>query len=431
LIASGFQSAGGWFALYAVSLAGEVQKLTAPDVKSAGPGPGDLNPACAPDGKTVAFTRLLKGFGGQIYTLGLSPEGKAAEEPRAVSWAATDASSAAWTNDGRELVYQRVAKDGLWRTRAFEKSAVRHHRLELTGIENPAISRDGHSLVFSNGRSNLDIARSDISASLREPHTEPVISSTRLDMNAKLSPDGRRIVFDSERSGAQEIWIAGVDGSAPRQLTNFVNAVNGGPNWSPDGTWIAFDSHRDGQSQIYVARADQPEIRQVTTGSAENALPSWSRDGAWLYFSSNHEIWKASTSTFSDQRRVTSRGVGPVESPDGRYLYYTKREATGGPARLWRLRTSTGEEEPLLTSWYINHFDFVPEDEGVYFTNTPEANAERLLYFYDLGTGQVRRVACLPKSYFCCLDVSKDRRYAYYSVMDDLGHDLMIVQDFH
>jgi Tol biopolymer transport system component len=223
-----------------------------------------------------------------------------------------------------------------------------------------------------------------------------------------------------------------VDGSGPRQLTNLSNAINGSPSWSPDGKTIAFDSRRGGQAQIYVVGADEPGIRQVTSGSAENAVPSWSRDGTWLYFSSNREIWKASTSTFSDQHQViTDVGGGSIESPDGRYLYYTKREATAGPARLWRLRTSTGEAEPLLESWNINHWDFVPEDDGVYFTDTPQTNAGRLLYFYDLRTGQVRRVACLPKSYFCCLDVSKDRRYAYYSVMDDLGHDLMIVQDFH
>jgi Tol biopolymer transport system component len=433
LITAGSDAGDTPFALQIVSLSGEVRKVTTPDVAWT----GDLNPAYSPDGKAVAFIRLNNClFGGQIYTLALSPDGKVIGEPRAVSWAGTNAVSAAWTRDGRELVYRQTGEHGFQRTGVFERRTPRRLKLQLTGIENPAISPDGHSLVFSVGHTDVDIARSDIAAPVHEPHSERVISSTRTDTESRQSPDGRRLVFASERSGAQEIWIAGVDGTGSRQLTN-LNVLSGQPSWSPDGKWIAFDSRpRGGHARIYVVPPDQPRITQITSGSTDDFVPRWSRDGRWLYFGSDRtgrdEIWKASVSDFSDQRQVTSHGgVGAIESPDGQYLYYVKQAGLIGPAHLWRLRTATGEEEAMIQSWNINWWDFVPTNDGVYFTDTPQTNAGRFLYFYDIGTGEVRRAASLPKSYFCCLDVSNDGRYAYYSVVDDLGHDLMIVQNFH
>ncbi len=270
-----------------------------------------------------------------------------------------------------------------------------------------------------------------------QPHIERVISSTRLDTEARLSPEGRRIVFASERSGERKIWISGVDGSAARQITDPSNAINEQPSWSPDGRRIAFDSRLNGgNGRIYIAQADQPGIHPVTSGSANDSTPRWSRDGKWLYFSSNrtgrNEIWKASTSNLGDQHQVTiDGGDGPVESPDGVYLYYVHRSALPGPQHLRRVKTSTGEEETLLESRNVAWWDFVPGNDGVYFVDIPETNSGRFLYFYELGTGQIRRVASLPKSYYCCPDISNDRRYVYYSVLNNLGHDLMMVQNFH
>ena len=434
LIAAGARSGGGRFDLYVVSLAGEVKKLIPSDLPDSF---GDLNPTYAPDGKTLAFVRYPATClgGGQIHTLTLSPEGMAVAEPRPVSWAPTNVVSVAWIHDGRELVYQRIGERILWRTMAFERSTARHLVLDPAEIRDPAISPGGRSLVFSVGRSDLDIARSELSSSPGEPRSDLVISSTRLDTEARLSPDGRRIVFGSERSGAREIWIAGVDGSAARQLTYLGNSINGQPSWSPDGKRIAFDSRVGGGSgRIYIVEADRPGIHPVTDGSSEDSVPRWSHDGRWLYFSSMRSgrmaVWKASTSNYSDQRQVTRVCEdGPIESPDGRYVYCVHTSSAPGPQHLWRFNTSTGEEEPLLQSRNINWWDFVPENDGVYFTDNPENNGGRFLYFYDIETGQISRVASLPNSYFCCPDISKDRRYAYYSVRADLGHDLMLVQN--
>ena len=67
-------------------------------------------------------------------------------------------------------------------------------------------------------------------------------SSTELEWGPQFSPDGKRIAFESDRSGPQEIWVANPDGTHAIQLTHF-GRHSGSPSWSLDGRWISFDAY--------------------------------------------------------------------------------------------------------------------------------------------------------------------------------------------
>src|SRR4029079_6481180 len=94
----------------------------------------------------------------------------------------------------------------------------------------------------------------------------------------QFSPDGKRIVFESDRSGYSEIWTCSSDGSNCGQLTS-LQGTAGGPRWSPDGRHIAFEFHAGEHTEIYVMEVPSGIPRLVhTLPDADNLAPSWSRD---------------------------------------------------------------------------------------------------------------------------------------------------------
>src|SRR5262249_26133114 len=128
--------------------------------------------------------------------------------------------------------------------------------------------------------------------------TPPVrwIASTRNDGAAQYSPDGRRIAFDSNRTGVHGIWVSDADGSHAQELFSRAGSSAGTPRWSPDGQRIAFDSDAEGNTDTYVIRASGGKPIRLTADPADDTPDSWSNDGNWLYLTSNRtgraEVWK-------------------------------------------------------------------------------------------------------------------------------------------
>jgi Tol biopolymer transport system component len=125
------------------------------------------------------------------------------------------------------------------------------------GCRSPAFSRRASRLVYAQEFQDTNIWSLTLPQDTHTPGLpRMVVASSRMDDEADFSPDGRRIAFQSDRSGSTEIWVCEKDGSHPRQVTSFGHGDTGMPRWSPDGLRIAFDSNIDGQFHIYVVGAD-------------------------------------------------------------------------------------------------------------------------------------------------------------------------------
>ncbi len=94
-----------------------------------------------------------------------------------------------------------------------------------------------------------------------------------------FSPDGRYVIYASNKSGNFDLWKQPVDGGEAVQLTQDP-ADDVEPNWSPDGATIVFRSERDGGGVFTLALADGHTKRLL----ADGFLPRWSPDGAHLLF---------------------------------------------------------------------------------------------------------------------------------------------------
>lgn len=177
------------------------------------------------------------------------------------------------------------------------------------------------------------------------------------DSYPSLSPDGAQLIFGSNRSGRDIIWIAAADGSNARPF------FDGGklrtrpvsPVWSPDGRSIAFAMRPagsgEGEQDIYRMRSDGTMVRRLTDSPGDDAHPHWSSDGRRIFFNSAratpdpkaewgrqwHDIYSMAPDGTDVRRHTDCRSVCtyPVPSPDGRHIAY--RKVTDTPGLSWNL----------------------------------------------------------------------------------------------
>ena len=188
----------------------------------------------------------------------------------------SDIAGLAWTLDSTQILL------GGQQLRRLSASETGQTPTVLSGLAGPALYPNlrGSQLAYSQAWDNANIWKLGLrNPSLADGIPAKLISSTRQQAAASFSPDGSQIAFQSDRSGAWEIWKANRDGSNAVQLTHFNGPLTGTPRWSPDGRQIAFDSRATGNSEIYVIASDGGTPRQVTTNAAGSMVPAWSRDG--------------------------------------------------------------------------------------------------------------------------------------------------------
>ena len=150
----------------------------------------------------------------------------------------------------------------------------------------------------------------------------PVTSGLKADDQVAITPDGSKIVYRSNASGASDIWIVNADGSNPKQLTADAG-INVGPVVSPDGHHILFLSDRSGIPHIWKMNIEGGDQKQLTYGNGEE-LPQFSADGRWVVYSTTSgersTVWRI-PATGGEPVQLTDRtSIFATVSPDGKLV---------------------------------------------------------------------------------------------------------------
>ena len=386
-------------------------------------------PAFSHDGKQLAYSCYTTSgdFGMFIATA-------TGAEPRLIKAFPGYVDSPVWTPDDKKFIFlpgwDRLTLRELTLASGSERPLPFHGQGELGSIVTSAKGDQLAYHVMSGG--DLNIWRGD----LLHPQTKPVklIGTTRDEACPQYSPDGRHIVFASDRSGYVEIWMSDADGGNVAQLTDLKNPVTGTPSWSPDGRKIVFDSRtpiREDQlhADLYIVDTNERVPRKLVTGTEEASMPSWSHDGKWIYFIGGsriggERIYRVSPEGGHAMAVSSARGHFPLESFDGQSVYF---EVPPGLLQVASLNP-TGTESRVEGMPHLSYFmNWTVVSHGIYFF--PE-HAPMTLSYYDFATKKVRSLFQVGPMVQFESSVSPDGRYILYSQLDDARSDIMLINNF-
>jgi TolB protein len=194
--------------------------------------------------------------------------------------------SPAWSPDGGKIVFT-----------SFWKRNPELYLLDLKGSSPLKRVLAGFSPLCSGGAWSADGAWMAFSGSLdgntelfRVPSVaggrpERLTNNWSIDVSPSWSPDGKHIVFVSDRAGHPDLYILQPENGKIRRLT-FEGSYNAEPEWSPRGDGIVYVSRVGGHFQVFRIRPDGTDIRQLTEGAGDHLTPSWSPDGRLVVFCS-------------------------------------------------------------------------------------------------------------------------------------------------
>ena len=389
---------------------------------------GESGLALSSDGRTLAFARSVALPDCNLFVVNLSAEMLPAGPPRSVHFDRAYISGIAWAPDGHDLVVSsdRRGSMELWRVPVDSQREPSSLNVNDDNPGEIAVSKAGKRLVFTHESGDVDIWRADLrSADHIAP--DPFISSTRYDARPSYSSDGKRIAFESARTGNEELWTAKADGSETTQLTAFGKAWSGSPVWSPDDRQIAFDSNAPGKWEVYVMPSQGGKPVRFAGGAASSIRPSWSHDGRWIYYcasqNSGPQIWKKLAAGGPEIQITRHGGCDQMESADGAYLYYLSSDNRA----LCRVPPSGGQETLVLAA--KGEMQFRLGMHGAYFI---DLGAPRTVKYLNFTTRATKSIGVLPEPVHSQtgLAISPDERWLLYGKSQLEGSQLMLVEGF-
>jgi len=208
------------------------------DILTNEPGTRDVDPTVSPDGTTVAFVRRYRtGAPSELWLANID-----GTREHLLTRAPAGAESPAWSPDGSMIAF--AAAD------------------EPQGRAVYTIHPDGSDLqVLAHDEAVVDIA---------------------------WSPDGTSIVYSGVPVGESiffaDLWLASLDGSVPKRLTQTADIGEREPAWTPDGSLIAFTADDGIREMPSEGGTSQIVVPWAPGDGAAPASPAWSPDGAYLTF---------------------------------------------------------------------------------------------------------------------------------------------------
>jgi len=222
------------------------------------------------------------------------------------------------------------------------------------------VSLDGQTLVF-------DLLGDLYVLPIEGGQAKALTRGMAFDTQPRFSPDGRHIVFVSDRDGSENVWLMKTDGSGAAPLTYGKDTVFISPEWTPDGNAIIVAKTgvvRNSLMELWLYSITGRKGVNLVNGEEDGLTalgPAFGADPRFFYFSQKAAslqtyhpqigeyqlaVYDRQTGEIHPYSNAQGGGMRPVLSPDGRWLVYASRFHADTGLRLRDLYS--GEEKWLL-----------------------------------------------------------------------------------
>ncbi len=171
-----------------------------------------------------------------------------------------------------------------------------------------------------------------------QPFTEVCLTNNAFnDRYASYSPNGKRIIFESDERGNWDIFMMDSDGKN-RMMVTQSDSADRRPDWHPNGKSILFESSRSGKFELYSLRLKSGEVSLIPLEIDSTAIPIFARyspNGKKIAASIRYNEHHADIIAFSAQGKLIKkytefglRSFYPSWTPDGKSLVFFSRHET-------------------------------------------------------------------------------------------------------
>ena len=357
----------------------------------------DCEPVWSPDGSRIAFWSNRDG-GKEIYLMDAD-----GSNVKRLTNNLSDDVNPTWSPDGLRILFESE-RDG--NREVYVMDADGGNQIRLTrndALDSTATwSPDGKLIAFASNRDtglpynpyNMDIYVMNADGS----NVRRIVDDPEYDVGPQWSPDGRRILFMTARTGNFDVYVMNADGTGQRNLTADHDRSDGAPVWSLDGNYIAFARRIDGKDQLFVMDSDGSNLKRVTHNSANNGSLGWSPDGSKLIFQTdqdgNWEIYTISVDGELDQLTDdAAEDLWPDWSPDGNRIVFSSNR--NGKQHLY-VMNADGSSLTQITNSAADDTEpaWAPDGKQIAFTSMRDGNPE--IYVMNADRTNERRLTDHP-----------------------------------
>ena len=393
-------------------------------------------PAWSPDGKTIACiygsTELSDGSSPSLGLTTIQASDGAERRVTDARW--TDVRQLSWLPDGSGLVLSAAEAElspaQIW-TLSLPTGEMRRVTNDLNTYLGASVTADGSALVTvqTDRVPNVWVVAGGDAARARQITT----GSGKFDGFYGLSwaPDGH-VVYASMAGGGWDIWLMNADGTGQRQLTAGARS-NYGPSVSPDGRYVVFVSNRAGGAfNVWRMDADGSNPVRLTSGRGEN-FPHVTPDGRWVVYATtgggqDAAVWKVSIDG-GEPVRLTSRPASwPFVSPDGKSFVCTYGEGPFSANRLAVIPIDGSEPVKLyeVMPTFRANTVWLPDNRGIAYLDARTGTTN--VWMQPLAGGRAVQLTNFTADNIAAFDWSHDNRLVATRSVETTS--VVLIKDF-